>query len=86
MDQGCSLPVVPGAGKPGPSPPGYCPRVPERGALRRLVHEHLETFLAEVRARSDDDGLPRFDTLSCEDRRAEARERSEGFTGATRRR
>ena len=60
MDQGCSLPVVPGAGKPGPSPPGYCPRVPERGALRRLVHEHLETFLAEVRARSDDNGLPRF--------------------------
>jgi hypothetical protein len=34
--------------------------VPERGALRRLVHEHLETFLAEVRARSDDNGLPRF--------------------------
>ena len=30
------------------------------GALHRVVHEHLETFLAEARARSDGDGLPRF--------------------------
>ena len=39
---------------------GYRPRTPELGALHRLVHEHLETFLAEARARSGGDGLPRF--------------------------
>ncbi|MBM4244962.1 MAG: transposase [Deltaproteobacteria bacterium] len=40
--------------------PGYRPRAPEHCTLHRLVHEHLETFLAEARARSGGDGLPRF--------------------------
>jgi len=44
----------------GPAPPGYRPRAPEHGALHRLVHEHLETFVAEARARSDGEGLPHF--------------------------
>ncbi|MBY0276821.1 transposase [Candidatus Binatia bacterium] len=44
----------------GLAPPGYRPRTPELGALHRLVHEHLETFLAEARARGDGDGLPHF--------------------------
>ena len=44
----------------GPTPPGYRQRAPEQGALRRLVHEHLETFLAAARAHSDGGGLPRF--------------------------
>jgi len=44
----------------GLAPQGYGPRTPEHGALHRLVHEHLEAFLAEARARSDGDGLPRF--------------------------
>lgn len=61
VDPRCSVPVVPGVADPGrPKPPGYRPRAPEHGALHQLLHEHLETFLAEVRARSDGDGLPRF--------------------------
>ena len=35
-------------------------RQPERGVLQRVVREHLETFLAEARQRSDGAGLPRF--------------------------
>jgi len=61
VDRRCSLPVVPGAADPGGrNPPGYRQRAPEHGALHRLVHEYLETFLAEARARSGGDGLPRF--------------------------
>ncbi|MBX3028226.1 transposase [bacterium] len=35
-------------------------RHPERGVLQRVVLEHLETFLAEARARGGGAGLPRF--------------------------
>lgn len=61
MESGCvpSRRVV-AADPAGFAPPRYCPRTPDGGALNRLVHEHLETFLAEARARSDGDGLPRF--------------------------
>jgi hypothetical protein len=44
----------------GLAPPGSRARAPEHGTLHRLVHEHLETFLAEARARSGGDGLPHF--------------------------
>jgi hypothetical protein len=46
-------------------------RHPEDRVLHQLVREHLETFLAEVRARNGGDGLPRFverelrEFLSC---------------------
>ena len=72
MESGCTFP--PGAGTTDPggvTPPGYRPRAPEHGALYRLVHEHLETFLLEARLRSDGDGLPHFverelrEFLSC---------------------
>ncbi len=49
----------------------YVPRRPEDGVLHRTLRQHLETFLAEARARSDGDGLPRFverelrEFLSC---------------------
>jgi hypothetical protein len=43
-----------------PGPPGYRPRHPDATVLHQLVYEHLETFLAEARARGDGDGLPRF--------------------------
>jgi DNA-binding transcriptional LysR family regulator len=36
----------------------YVPRRPEDGVLHRSLREHLETFLAEAKARSDGDGLP----------------------------
>jgi len=39
---------------------GYRQRRPEQGVLHRVVHEYLETFLAEARARGDGAGLPRF--------------------------
>ena len=52
------MPVVAGAADPGGlTPPGYRPRSPEHGVLCKVVHQHL---LAEARARSDGDGLPRF--------------------------
>jgi hypothetical protein len=35
-------------------------RHPEHGVLQRVVREHLETFLAEARARGGGVGLPRF--------------------------
>ncbi len=38
----------------------YAQRRPEQGVLHRVVREHLESFLAEARARGDGDGLPRF--------------------------
>ena len=61
MEAGCTFPTSAGIADPGTStPPGYRPRAPAHGALHRLVHDHLETFLAEARARSDGDGLPRF--------------------------
>ncbi len=46
-------------------------RHPEDKVLHQLVREHLETFLAEARARNGGDGLPRFverelrEFLSC---------------------
>ncbi len=42
-------------------PPGvYEPRSPGAGALYRVVHDHLETFLAEAASLRDGDGVPRF--------------------------
>ena len=38
----------------------YIRRHPEGTVLRRLVGEHLETFLAEARLRGGGEGLPRF--------------------------
>ena len=59
MESGCTFPPGAGIADPGRvTPAGYHPRAAEHGALHRLVHDHLETFLAEARARSD--GLPRF--------------------------
>ena len=61
MDHACRAPVAAGAvGQGAIRPAGYRPRLPEHGVLYRLVHEHLETFLAEACARSDGNGLPRF--------------------------
>jgi len=61
VESGCTFPAGAGTADPGGvTPPGYRPRAPAHGALHRLVHEHLETFLAEARARSDGDGLPHF--------------------------
>jgi hypothetical protein len=52
--------VLPGAAR-APLSPGYRPRTPEATLLYRVVHEHLESFLAQARARTDDRaGLPRF--------------------------
>jgi len=40
---------------------GYRPREPERTVLHRVVGEHLETFLAEARARDESaQGVPDF--------------------------
>jgi hypothetical protein len=59
VEPSCTFPPGAGTADPGGiTPPGYRPRAPEHGALHRLVHDHLETFLAEARARSD--GLPHF--------------------------
>jgi hypothetical protein len=61
VESGCTLLAGAGVADPGGlTPAGYRPRVPEHGALHRLVHEHLETFLAEARARGGGDGLPFF--------------------------
>ena len=61
MESGRTFRAVAGVASPdGGTLPGYRPRAPGHGALHWLVHEHLETFLAEARARSDGDGLPRF--------------------------
>ena len=38
----------------------YAPRCPGEGALWRVVYQHLETFLDEVRARTDGVGVPPF--------------------------
>jgi len=43
------------------APRTYRRREPEHGALHRTIREHLETFLAEERAKDPDgDGVPRF--------------------------
>jgi len=61
MESGCTFPAGASAVDPaGLSPLGERPRVPERRALHRIVREHLETFLAGARLRSEGDGLPRF--------------------------
>ena len=72
MESGCTFPAGAGTADPGGvTPPDYRPRATEHGALHRFVNEHLETFLAEARARSDGDGLPHFverelrDFLNC---------------------
>jgi hypothetical protein len=39
---------------------GYRRREPERTLLHEVVAEHLATFLADARARSDGAGVPRF--------------------------
>jgi hypothetical protein len=49
---------VPGAAS-APLPPGWRRREPEKGALYRIVQEHLETFLAEPHLHGAD-GYPRF--------------------------
>jgi hypothetical protein len=38
----------------------YVRRQPEQSVLHRVVREHLETFLADARARGGGDGVPRF--------------------------
>jgi len=38
----------------------YVRRRPEDTVLHKVVRQHLETFLAELRLRGDGDGLPRF--------------------------
>lgn len=38
----------------------YSPRRPADGVLHRVVRAHLETFLAEARARGHGEGLPHF--------------------------
>jgi hypothetical protein len=49
----------------------YVRRQPEQTVLHRVVREHLETFLEEVRVRGGGEGLPRFaereprEFLSC---------------------
>jgi hypothetical protein len=48
------------AGSPGcPGQHTYVRRQPERTVLHHVVHEHLETFLAEARLRGGE-GVPRF--------------------------
>ncbi len=50
VESSCTFPVVAGIADPGAgTSPGYLLRAPEHGALHWLVHEHLETFLAEAR-------------------------------------
>ena len=39
---------------------GYQPRAAEGTVLHRVVREHLETFRAEIAARTDGGGLPGF--------------------------
>jgi hypothetical protein len=66
VDAGCSLPTVRGAAHPGGrNPPGYRQRAPERGALFRLVHEHLETLLAEARSLRVGDPCRASSSASC---------------------
>lgn len=61
MESGCTFRAGAGTADPGGvTPPSYRPRAPDHGALHRLVHEHLETFLAEARAHGGGDGLPHF--------------------------
>lgn len=49
----------------------YVRRLPEEGVLHRVLRKHLETFLAEARARGGGEGLPGFverelrEFLSC---------------------
>jgi len=43
-----------------PAALGYRSRHPEDGVLHRVITDHLETFLAEARARGDGEGLPHF--------------------------
>jgi hypothetical protein len=57
-----------------PPPPGYRPRRPQQSVLHRVVREHLETFLAEGRERSESgEGYPYYvekelrDYLGCAD-------------------
>jgi transposase-like protein len=58
------------AGQP-PGSLGYRPREPDATVLHEIVHEHLETFLAEARLRGGGSGLPSFveselrDLLTC---------------------
>jgi hypothetical protein len=61
VESGCTFPAGASAVDPcGLLPLGYRPRVPDHRALHRIVHEHLETFLAGARLRSEGDGLPHF--------------------------
>jgi len=58
--QPCAFERHPGAAA-APLPPEYRPRRPEGGVLYRVVHDHLETMLAEARERTEHGfGYPRF--------------------------
>ena len=54
--------TVPPSSRPRPrgTRRAYAPRRPGKGGLWRVVHQHLETFLDEVRTRTDGVGLPAF--------------------------
>jgi len=62
MPPACSAGVDAAPASPSATPgsTGYRQRRPEQGVLHWVVHEYLETFLAEARARGDGAGLPRF--------------------------
>ncbi len=69
----CVFERYPGAASR-PLPPGYRPRRPQQSVLHRVVREHLESFLADGRERSESgEGYPYYvekelrDYLSCGD-------------------
>jgi hypothetical protein len=60
QQQGCSFEQFPGAATSALAPT-YRPRAAQKTLLHRIVHQHLETMLAEAAARTDHGfGYPRF--------------------------